>query len=457
MSLKAWSAVVQLAQPSLCLYLSLLFVLFGCSNPQGVYLTEGNIVTTEKVDPKTISTSRERDQSTLPQITMMGMDGTDQKNSIEAAMRPFEQASGIDVVYVELESFTTRLPERVARGNAPDIAILPQPGMIKKFSEEDQIVPIDTFLSRNVLRRAYPDAWLELGSVNETLYGLFYRVSAKSLVWYNPLAFEMKGYDIPFTWDELIALSDRIVAEGGTPWCIGIESGDISGWPATDWIEDIMLRASGPEAYKQWVNHQLPFTSDIVLNAFGKFEQILRTPGYVSGGAENTANVNYAESPLGLFSDPPECYMHRQANFILTAYPDSAEPRVDYDFFPLPEIDARFGTPLLAAGDAMVMFNDTPETRALMTYLTTPEPHMVWAARGKFIVPHKAIPIDSYPDIVIQRIAQYIQDADVIRFDGSDLMPAEVGTGTFWQGMVDFAQGQSAETVTQEIDESWPR
>ncbi|MEO0768948.1 MAG: carbohydrate ABC transporter substrate-binding protein, partial [Cyanobacteria bacterium J06649_4] len=153
---------------------------------------------------------------------------------------------------------------------------------------------------------------------------------------------------------------------------------------------------------------------------------------------------------------PPACYMHRQANFILTAYPEDKEPRIDYDFFPLPGIDERFGTPLLVAGDALVMFRDTDETRQLMTYLTTPEPYEVWAQDGNFIAPHLAIDINTYPDIVIQRIAQHLQDADVIRFDGSDLMPAAVGTGTFWSAMMSFAEGESAENIVQQIDDTWP-
>lgn len=442
--------------------LTILTGLTGCSANKSTASVENAQLNTEAVsrqgsDPDAEASSVASQQYSQGQVTILGMDGTDQKESIEVAFRPFEQATGIDVIYEELESFTTQLPERVNSGNAPDIAILPQPGMIEKFASEGQLVPVSDFLDRVTLRRAYPDGWLDLGSVEDQLYGLFYRVSVKSLVWYNPVAFEVNGYGIPFTWDELVALSDRIVADGGTPWCIGLESGDTSGWPATDWIEDILLRSGGPEVYEQWISHRLPFNSPPIRSAFEKFEQILRSPNYVSGGAENTNNINYAESPLGLFTDPPNCYLHKQANFILTAYPKDKAPRIDYDFFPLPSIDSRFGTPLLVAGDALVMFNDTPEARELMAYLTTPEPYEIWAQRGKFIVPHQEISIDAYPDIVIQRVAQQLQDADVIRFDGSDLMPADVGTGTFWTGMVDFAGGESAETVTQKIDDSWPR
>ena len=306
------------------------------------------------------------------------------------------------------------------------------------------------------MRTAYSDDWIDLGSVDEVPYALWYRASVKSLVWYRPTAFEAKGYDIPSTWPDMIALSDRIVAEGGTPWCIGLESGEATGWPATDWVEDILLRTAGPEAYSQWIDHRLLFDSPPVLQAFDEFGRFLRSPQYVQGGATQSVTLSYEKATTGILTDPPECYMHRQGSFAASFFPEEKAARVDYDVFPLPGIDTRFGMPILVAGDAIALFHDTPESRAFMAYIASPTPHEIAAGLGGFISPHKQIPLEAYPNVVTQNIAQILIDADTIEFDASDMMPGYVGTGTFWQGMVDFAQGKSAEEVAKEIDQSWP-
>ncbi len=395
-------------------------------------------------------------QSAENTVTVLGVIVGEQQEKLEQALAPFEEETGIDVIYEGTDAFATLLPVRVESGDPPDLAMFPQPGLLADFARAEQLVPLNDFIDTSTLRAAYPDTWIELGSVDDEAYGIWYRASVKSLVWYRPTAFEAKGYDIPTTWAEMIALSDTIAADGETPWCIGLESGDASGWPGTDWVEDIMLRTAGPEAYSQWVAHDLPFDSPEVINAFDEFGQILLNPEYVNGGAIGAVSTPFGDSPQGLFNDPPSCYMHRQANFIATFFPEDEEPKVDYDIFPLPEIDSRFGTPILVAGDAFGMFNDTPEARALMQYLATPQPHEIWAGLGGFISPHKQVSVEAYPDLISQKIAQILADAEAIRFDGSDTMPGAVGTGTFWSGIIDFAVGEPAEEVTKTIDASWP-
>ena len=389
-------------------------------------------------------------------MTVLGQLQGEQQAAFEAAVQPFEQRENIDVVYEGTDRFTSLLRLRLSAMNAPDLAVLPQPGLIADLAKDDLLVPIDEVLDTNSLKAAYSDAWLDLGTVEDEQYVIWYRASVKSLVWYRPTAFEAKGYDLPKTWAQLKQLSDRIVKDGGTPWCIGLESGGATGWPATDWIEDIVLRTAGPEAYQQWIDHRLPFSSPIIQKAFNEFGSFLRKPKYISGTPESTLSVPYGESVLGIFASPPECYMHRQANFIASFFPDEKEPRVDYDVFPLPPIESKFGNPVLVSGDAVTMFNNTPEASKLMAYLATPEPHIIAAELGGFISPQKQVPPEVYPDVVSQNIAQILLDADVVRFDASDMMPGFVGSGTFWEGMVDFAKGKSTEEVTKEIDESWP-
>lgn len=389
-------------------------------------------------------------------VTVLGQFSPEDAAKFEASVAPFEKAQGIDVIYESADNFTSLLRMRISSFNAPDLALLPQPGLMADLARENLLVPLTDVMETQALRASYSDDWLDLGTVDKVLYGLWYRVSVKSLVWYRPTAFEDKGYDIPQTWAELAALSDRIVADGGTPWCIGLESGAASGWPGTDWVEDILLRTAGPETYSQWISHQLPFDSPQIVTAFNEFAKVLRKPKYVAGGAAKTATTFYGDAALGILGDRPKCYLHRQGNFIESFFPPDAQPRVDYDVFPLPGIEDTFGTPMLVAGDAVVLLNKTPEAAALMNYLATPEPPKIWAKLGGFISPHQQVPATAYANLVTQNIVQILADADTIRFDASDMMPGAVGTGTFWSGMLEFAQGKSAAAVTKEIDESWP-
>ncbi len=187
-----------------------------------------------------------------------------------------------------------------------------------------------------------------LGEYDGEHYGIPTNINLKSMVWYPKDDFDAAGYEVPETFDDLIALSDQIVADGSTPWCVGFESGGATGWPATDWMEDIMLRTAGPEAYDQWVAHEIPFNDPAVVNAGEVFGEVMFADGYVLGGAENTPTSPFADAPLPMFDDPPGCWLHRQASFIDASFPEDAVAGDDYDWFPFPPIDQE-GTPLRAA------------------------------------------------------------------------------------------------------------
>ena len=389
-------------------------------------------------------------------VTVLGVVVGEQREKLEAAFLPFEEATGIDVVYEGTDAFATLLPVRVESGDAPDIAMFPQPGLMADFAESGQLIPITSFMEMSTLEAAYPSDWITLGTVDDEVYGVWFRASVKSLVWYNPQVFEAAGYTVPTTWDEMIALSDQIVADGSTPWCLGMESGDATGWVGTDWVEDIMLRTAGPEVYDQWITHEIAFDAAPVQTAFEEFGNIVLNPDYISGGTVGAISTPFGDSIQGLFGDNPRCFMHRQANFIASFLPPEAVPGENIAVFPLPGIESEFGTPVLVAGDVFAMFNDTPEAQALMEYLTTPEAHEVWAGLGGFISPHNNVGLDVYPDEVTEQQAEILANAEIVRFDGSDMMPGVVGTGTFWSGIIDYVGGESAESVLADIEASWP-
>ena len=393
-------------------------------------------------------------EDTVQTITILGGLEREQQTELEAALRPFEERTGVEIHYEGDLNFATLLSERVEAGNPPDIVIFPQPALIAEYAESGHLVPLTNFLDERSLQAAYSDKWLNLGAVNGNAYALWYRAIVKSLVWYRPSVFEAQGYRIPTNWDNLTALSNQIVKDGGTPWCIGLESAEATGWGGTDWIEAILLRTAGPESYRQWVARELPFESPQVIRAFKEFGTILHNPDYVSGGALDTITMPHSVSPLGLFDQPPSCYMHQQGSFISLFFPESFGEQ-DYDVFLLPEIEPEFETPILVSGDAFGVFNHTPEIRQFMTYMLTTEPHEIWAKQGGFVSPHQAVSPTIYPDPMTQKIAAMLLDANEIYFDASDMMDSSLGLRPFWIGIVDFAAGKSAEEVTRSIDEQW--
>jgi alpha-glucoside transport system substrate-binding protein len=370
------------------------------------------------------------------------------------SMLPFEDLTGIDIVFVSGEE--DDVDDLMGTKDEPDIVIFPQPGRLAELARQGKIVDIRTFLDEEYLQQQYPEAFLELATVDNHMVGAWYSAGVKSLVWYPKQAFEAKGYEVPETWDELMALSDRIVKDGGTPWCIGINNPDAPGWVGTDWVEDILLRTASPETYDAWVRHDLPFNSPPVRRAFEIMGKIWLNDEYIYGGTANILEEDLRESATRIFDDPPACYLHRQGSFVILFFPPWAEYGQDYDFFYLPPIDTNYGKPVLGGGDIFGMINDRPEVREVMRYITTPESARVMIQHGGFLSPHRTTPIEWFPTEADLRFAQIILSADTYRFDGSDLMPDSVGFGSFFRGITRWIEGADLDTVLQEIDASWP-
>ncbi|MEM6350815.1 MAG: ABC transporter substrate-binding protein [Cyanobacteria bacterium P01_D01_bin.14] len=370
---------------------------------------------------------------------------------VEEALAPLAASGEIEIVYEGTDAFATVLPIRVEGGDPPDIALFPQPGLMADLARAGEMVPLD--IDPTTLAQAYATDWIKLGTVESELYGVWMRADPKSLVWYSPRAFEQAGYSIPSTWDELMALTDQMVSAGQTPWCLGMESGDASGWVGTDWLEDILLRTAGPAVYDQWVAHEIPFNAPPVQQALEQFGDIVRNPDYVYGGTTGVISIPFGDSPTPLFNEPPGCYLHRQASFIADFLPETVVPGEDVSVFLLPGTTAE--PPLLTGGLVFGLLKDTPAGREVMDYLATAKPHTIWASRG-YISPHQGVDLSAYPNDLVRQQAEILRQVSVIRFDGSDLMPATVGTGTFWTGMLDYVGGTTEADVLEAIEESWP-
>ncbi len=392
-------------------------------------------------------------------VTMTGPFTDEDAVKFDASVAAFEEATGIDIQYEGSKEFEATITLRVDAGDAPDIVDFPQPGLLGTFVARGEVVDVSTFLPQSSFDNYNPSWWdmaTMAGPDGDIIAGVWHRFSGKSQVWYPKDDFDAAGYTIPETWDEMIALSDQIVADGDKPWCVGIESGAATGWPATDWMEEVMLRTTSLENYDAWVKGDLPFSSPEVKNALAVLADLWKDE-YVYGGSEAIVTTFFGDAPTPMFEDPPKCWLHKQGNFITSFFPEGAEAEVDYSFFYLPGKDEAYGKPYLVAGDIMGMFHDRDEVRAVMEFFTHGESVKEWVAAGGALSMHMDTEFDWYGVPLERGIAEAVANATSVRFDGSDLMPGEVGAGSFWTGMTDYFSGVAdADTVMAEIDASWP-
>jgi alpha-glucoside transport system substrate-binding protein len=347
------------------------------------------------------------------------------------------------------------LATRLAAGNPPDLTPHPWLGLQAVWAKTNQIVCLEGLIDPSGIL----DALKPLGYVNGKLFGLFVFPNIKSLVWYNKRQFERRGYRPPRSWDAMLTLSNKIVADGGRPWAIGLESGAASGWPGTDWIEDIMLRSAGPQIYDRWVNHQIPWTHPAVQRAFEYFGQIVLNPNYVLGGPTGALMTNFGDSPSALFTKPPRAFMHRQATFI-QGFIHRQNPDLvagsDYDIFPFPPIDPSVakGVPILVGGDMVNCFSRRPEVIEFAKFLISKVAQEIWVKELGELSSNKNTNPALFTNPITRKSWHILSNAAISRYDASDMMPGAVGTGSFWSGVLDFVSGIPLKRVLETIEDS---
>jgi alpha-glucoside transport system substrate-binding protein len=381
---------------------------------------------------------------------------------VETVIAYFEAATNADVEYIGAEGFEQQVVIDAEAGSPPDVAVFPQPGLLRDLAGRGYILPLGDDLA-NWTKENYAagQSWVDLATYpgkdgTPGLMGFFYKVDVKSLVWYVPENFEDGGYEVPESMEELKALTDQIVADGGTPWCIGLGSGGATGWPATDWVEDMMLRTTTPENYDKWVTNELKFDDPVVVAAIEEFGAFARNDAYVAGGAGGVASTDFRDSPKGLFASPPGCYMHRQASFIPSFFPEGTVIGEDADFFYFPSYaDKDLGKPVLGAGTVFGLMKESEAGREFINFLSSPIAHEIWMAQTGFLTPHKGVNVEVYGDPTLKKMGDILLNATTFRFDGSDLMPGAIGAGAFWTGMVDYSGGKDAATVAGVIQKTW--
>jgi alpha-glucoside transport system substrate-binding protein len=380
-------------------------------------------------------------------VTMIGVWSADEETNFKSILEPFLTECNITLQYEGTRDQAV-LATRVEGGNPPDIAGLPNPGIMGQYV--DNLVALDGIVDLD----NYSDAWKSLGSVNGTVYGVFFKADTKSLVWYNPKAFAAAGYTVPTNWDEMMTLSDQIVADGGVPWSTGIASGDATGWVATDWIQDILLRTEGAEFVEKWTNHEVPWTDSAIKAAWEEYYTIAASDEYALGGADGTINTGFAESLYPLYLDPPEAYMCRMAGFaagtIAEQYPSLAEVE-DYDFFILPEKSTDPGAPMQGGADVFVMFNDSDPAKALMAYMFSQEAGEALAESGWGLSPNNKVSASAYPSALSGKMATAMNEAPSFSFDADDRMPGGINMDYF-AAITEYLGGGDLDTILERME-----
>lgn len=387
-----------------------------------------------------------------------------EQQKFEDAWKQFESCTGIDIVYEGSDQFEAQLPTRIAGGNAPDIAFIPQPGLLAKLVQAGGPVAAPEGVVANVDALWNP-AWKSYGTVDGTFYAAPLGSNMKSFVWYSPKKFAEWGIEVPTTWDEMFAASDAIAKAGVKPWCGGIESGGATGWPATDWLEQIVLRQSGGEVYDKWVNHEILFDSPEITKAMDTLAAWMKNPDYVNGGfgdVKTIATTAFQDAGGPILKG--ECAMLQQASFYANFWENfqpgtTIAPDGDVFAFYLPAIDdAVAPNPVVGGGEFVTAFADRPEVAAAQTFLSSAEFATAKVALGTWVSANSGVPLDTYANPIDKLSAQYLTDPNgTFRFDASDLMPAAVGAGAEWKEMTAwFAEDKPTKDVLAAIDAAWP-
>ncbi len=384
-----------------------------------------------------------------------------ESDSLQKSWKEFEDCTGIKISYEGSNDFESQLGVRVNGGNAPDLAIIPQPGLLQKMVSTGKVAKPSQATVSNA-ERYWNATWKAYGTVNGTFYAAPMSANMKSLVWYSPKAFTTAGYKVPTSWTEMMALSDTIAGTGKKPWCGGIASGTATGWPATDWLEQVVLRTGGGDVYDKWISHDIKFNSPEILRAMQQVQSWMLNPRYVNGGfgdVRSIATTTFQDAGKPILTG--QCWMLQQASFYGAQWPKGTKIAEDGDVFAfyLPQIDASIKTPVVGGGEFVTAFANRPEVQAVQTYLTTPEWHTsrIKAATG-WVSANQAADKSAYTDPIDKLSARYLTDPDTtFRFDASDLMPPAVGAGQEWKSMTAwFAEGKTVEQIAKDIDGQWP-
>ncbi len=402
-------------------------------------------------------------------VSMFGSIISPESDSLNKSWADFQKCTGITIKYEGSNDFESQLTVRVQGGTAPDLAIIPQPGLLQQMVKLGAVKKPPAGVVANE-DKYWNKAWKQYGSVDGTFYAAPQSANMKSLVWYSPKMFSQAGYQVPTTWKDLMALSDKIAADhpDSKPWCGGIGSGTATGWPATDWLEEVVLGQYGGQVYDDWVSHKVKFASPQIEGAMKTVANWMQNPKYVNGGfggVSTIATTTFQDAGKPIVPSVNKCWMLQQASFYAAQWATidpalKVGPDGDVFAFKLPPVDPSVTSDEVeGGGEFTTAFSDRPEVQAVQTYLSSADwaTSRVKVASG-WVSANNGVPADAYSSPIDQLSAKYLTDQSAtFRFDASDLMPAAVGSGAEWKEFTNwFGQGKSVDAVAKAIDAAWP-
>jgi alpha-glucoside transport system substrate-binding protein len=371
-------------------------------------------------------------------VTVLSLWGGSEKEAFEKVLAGFTEKTNIKTKYETARDFLPVIRTRLAAGNPPMVAIVPRPGIVADLAQDGSLITFDDLgLDADTINQNYAKAWTDLTTIDGETYGIVAKANSKSTVWYKPKSLEALGAQTPETWDELLALTKKYKDDGKVPWAVG--AGD--GWPLTDWFESIYLYKFGPEKYEQLFNGDIEFTDASVKASLVEMVKIINEQN-VPGGIEAALGTAFVDSIGQVFGTNPKAELYYEGGFVggiaVGEVNPSLKPGTDIDFFPFPKFNDVIGQPLLGAGDVAVAFENNEDVKALMDYLASPEAGTIWVSTGAIVSPNKGVDLSSYPNELVKKEADQVRNAEVFRFDGSDLLPGALGTEwpTVLQGVI---------------------
>jgi alpha-glucoside transport system substrate-binding protein len=387
---------------------------------------------------------------------IVGVEGT----NLAKSWKDFQTCTGATVSYNPDKDFEKNVVVQAQGGNAPDIGFVPQPGLLATLVATGKVIPADANTEANV-DKYWDKGWKTFSSVDGKLQSAPLGANVKSLVWYSPKTFKAKGYTVPTTWDEMIALSDKIAATGAKPWCAGIESGTATGWHATDWLEEVVMRQAGPTVYQDWISHKVKFSDEPIAKALATAGGIWKNAKYVNGGIGDVGSIaTTGWSDGGLPVQTGDCTLFQAANFMQGNWKNNPKIAEDGDLyaFYLPSIDPKFGKPVEVGGEFTTAFRDAPEVHAFQYYASTAHFANQQSINGPSrISANKGLDVKNVQGPINELSVQILQDPKAVSlFDASDLMPAAVGSGAEWSELTQWITGQDDKTTLANIDAAWP-
>ena len=385
-------------------------------------------------------------------ITLMGIWVGAEQEAIEGVLAAFGEAyPNVEVEYLPAgDELVTRLSTAIEGGNPPDLATVAQPGAIADFAERGVIQSLD--FARDAAVENLGESVVETGTVDGTLYGVYVKAINKSTVWYNVQAFEDAGVEPPATWDEFLAAAETLGSSGIPAYSLA----GADGWTITDLFENVYIRTAGVEMYDQLAAHEIPWTDQSVKDALTRMAEIYGDTDNIAGGREGALQTDNPGSISKVLTDEPEAAMVIEGDFVPTAVDTTLEPVEGYNVFTFPSIDDS-PPAVIGAGDYVAMFEDSPAAQALVEYLTSAEAGEQWAQRG-IGTPSRGVDEGIYPDELSRTTSTAIAEAEIFRFDLSDLQPSAFGA-TVGQGLFKLFQDflnnpDDIDGITQQMEDA---